>query len=75
MESPIPTAVNIIKDEKGGRVRAAPTATPRKGAMQGVATTVAKTPEKKLPDKPDLCDKPEPIPVTDIPISNTTKKK
>ena len=25
------------------------TATPRNGAMQGVATTVARTPEKKLP--------------------------
>ena len=30
-------------------VKAAPMATPKKGAMQGVATTVARTPEKKDP--------------------------
>ena len=28
-------------------VKAAPTATPKKGAMQGVATIVARMPEKK----------------------------
>ena len=30
-------------------VKAAPTATPRNGAIQGVATTVASAPEKKEP--------------------------
>ena len=50
---------------------AAPTATPRKGAIQGVATTVANTPEKKLPDKPGLRENSAPSPVIDRPISKT----
>ena len=55
-------------------VRAVPTATPKKGAMQGVATTVAKTPEKKLPESPDFWVKEETAPVSLIPISKTPLK-
>ena len=63
--------VKTASEGKNCIVRAAPTTTPRKGAIQGVATTVARTPEKKLPKSPDFRDKPEPRPVIDIPISKT----
>ena len=66
--------VKIIKEGNADIVKAAPTATPRNGAMQGVATTVAKTPEKKLPDKPAFWERLEPSPVIEIPISNTPLK-
>ena len=52
-------------------VRAAPTATPKKGAIHGVATTVARKPEKKEPLYPLLFDNFAPNPTNEIPISKT----
>ena len=54
--------------------KAAPTATPKNGAMQGVATIVAKNPEKKEPIYPVFPESLPPTPVKDIPISNTPLK-
>ena len=71
MDNPRAIQVKTVSEDKKGIVKAAPTATPRKGAIQGVATTVARIPEKKLPQSPDFRDKPAPRPVIDIPISKT----
>ena len=49
MANPKATKVKTAKAGNQSIAKAAPTATPRKGAMQGVATTTANTPEKKDP--------------------------
>jgi hypothetical protein len=49
VDNPKAILVNTIIDDNHGIAKAAPTATPRNGAMHGVATTVAKKPEKKDP--------------------------
>ena len=66
--------VKIIIAECQGIAKAAPTATPRKGAMHGVATIVARKPEKNEPRYPDLPESLLPTPVKDIPISKTPLK-
>ena len=48
-DKPIAMQVKTVIDESHGIAKAAPTATPKNGAIQGVATTVAKKPEKKEP--------------------------
>ena len=45
-------------------MKAKPRAAPRKGAVQGVASTVAKTPLKKAPAGPCLAAKPPAAPTT-----------
>ena len=52
--SPKPKAKNINKAINGPCVKAYPIATPMKGAVQGVATNVARTPVKKAPLFPDF---------------------
>lgn len=46
---PIAREVKIRSDWIAGIVRAKPSAVPMKGAVQGVARTVAKTPEENDP--------------------------
>ena len=46
---PRPNAVKTAKVMVAGCARAKPMAAPISGAVQGVATTVARTPVKKLP--------------------------
>jgi hypothetical protein len=55
----------------GGNVKAAPIAAPRKGAEQGVATMVARMPEKKVPRAPCLRASLPPMPVALVPISKS----
>lgn len=60
-----------VKNWIAGRLMAAPMAAPRKGAEQGVATTVARTPEKKEPVWPLLfCNFP-PTDVAEVPSSKS----
>ena len=47
--SPRASAVKTAKVMAAGCARAKPMAAPMSGAVQGVATTVARTPVKKLP--------------------------
>ena len=49
LAKPSAMLVKIINAECQGIARAAPTATPKNGAMHGVATIVAKKPEKNDP--------------------------
>ncbi len=49
MARPRPRAVKIAKVMAAGWARAKPIAAPMSGAVHGVATTVARTPVKKLP--------------------------
>ena len=52
-------------------VKATPRAAAMSGAVQGAATTAARTPVKKLPVAPDRPASDWPIPVQDPAISNT----
>ena len=63
-------SVKISIECEGGSESVAPSAVPRNGAEQGVATTVASRPEKNDPASPPLDCKPEPTPMTEAPISN-----
>ncbi len=54
-----------------GSAIAAGIAVPRKGALQGVATTVTKSPEKNEPASPFLFCRDWPAPVAPTPTSNT----
>ena len=49
---PRPAAVKTAKMVAAGWLKAKPRAAPRKGAVQGVARTVASTPLRKLPSRP-----------------------
>ena len=68
------TLVKIPNAGTISMVNAAPTATPRKGAMQGVATTVARTPEKKILRSLIFWKVQQPTPVRESPISKTPLK-
>ena len=57
---PTPSAAKIISALTGGWVRAKPSALPIKGAVQGLATTTASTPVKKLPRVPGALARPAP---------------
>src|SRR5581483_5525651 len=50
---PSPTTANISRINGGGCAKANPSAAPRNGAVQGVASTVASTPLKKAPAAPE----------------------
>ena len=50
--SPKPTASNVRRMTADGCVNANPSATPRNGAVQGVASNVASTPLKNAPAAP-----------------------
>ena len=57
IEKPRPSVKNIKKMSSVVPAKANPTAVPRKGAEHGVESKVAKTPEKKYSENPDLiCD-------------------
>ena len=58
----------------GGAVAAAAMAAPMKGAVQGVATTTASRPVKKLPISPPRRVSPSPTPTQPPPISKTPDK-
>lgn len=64
-------AVKTANDSMVLRVSAAPSAGARNGAEHGVATTVASTPVKNEPAKPDLHCRSEPTPVALRPNSKT----
>lgn len=61
--------VKPVKNWRAGRAMAAPMAAPRKGAEQGVATTVARMPEKKEPVWPLLLWSFPPTEVAEVPSS------
>ena len=69
--SPRPIRVNITSETAGGRVIEALSAVTRNGAEHGVATTVASTPVKNEPAKPDLACSCAPAPTADSPTSNS----
>ncbi len=55
----------------GGAASPAAMATPMNGAVQGVATTTASRPVKKLPVWPGRAARPWPVCIRPVPISNT----
>src|ERR1019366_10061744 len=70
-ERPIAIAVKIANDSEIESASAAPRAGARKGAEHGVATTVASTPVKNEPVRPDFVWSSPPTDVALRPISNT----
>src|SRR5215468_1700277 len=68
-ESPTAMAVKIAKDSTVESASAAPSAGARNGALHGVATTVASTPVKNEPAKPDFICKSAPTAVAPSPNS------
>jgi len=73
-DKPIPIAAKAVKNWNAGKPTATPMASPRNGAEQGVATTVANTPEKNDPAKPCFACKLPPTEVADVPISKTPNR-
>ena len=58
---PAPRAANTSSATAGGWVMAKPRAVPMRGAVQGLATTTASTPVKKLPLIPPRFASPLPV--------------
>ena len=71
---PRPRNPKIARDSAADCVRAYPRATPMKGAVHGVATTVARTPLRKEPPSPPPESILPPSPTREVPISNTPKR-
>mmetsp|Transcript_23223 Transcript_23223/g.54973 ORF Transcript_23223/g.54973 Transcript_23223/m.54973 type:complete len:221 (+) Transcript_23223:2387-3049(+) len=71
---PRPSARNTASITAAGWASAKARAAPMKGAVQGVATTAASTPVKKLPVNPLRAARPEPRPVKLPPISNSPER-
>src|SRR5262249_36181623 len=67
---PRPSASKTIRATSGGWVIAKPRATPMKGAVQGVAATVARAPVKNVPLYPGREARPWPTPVSRAPITS-----
>ena len=71
MPSPITVKKSSVSPEERCLSKAKPRAAPRPGAVQGVATAVARTPEKKAPAEPPLPSALAAVPARLVPISKT----
>ena len=72
--NPRPRARNTASAAGQVWVRAKPRAGPMNGAVQGAATTTARTPVKIEPMSPSLAASPDPSPCREVPISKRPER-